>query len=150
MTRPSARHEDELEVFREAVIDLDGKLVPVEEPLDPALASHLQQLGLGATFAVITPCNPDGVVRSPLENVLLLQMFQDWVRHERIDAMPAHGRSRDGSHVERGRALAVSREAAIAIGRQWEQVAVFWFDGSRFEVVPTRGQPAAPDPSAEL
>lgn len=88
------------------------------------------------TFAVITPCNPDGIVLAPAENAERLAAFVGLLARRQIRSVAADGWSRDSRHMEQGRACVVSFEQAIMLGREWGQLAIFWFDGSGFIVNP--------------
>lgn len=109
--------------------------VPVCIPLGDA-APKVAKLGLGPTLAVITPCNPFGVEVGPSVNVERLATFRRELVQAGIPNVEADGWSSDHAHVERGNACALDLEAAIALARKWDQLALFWFDGSQFTIVP--------------
>ena len=46
--------------------------------------------------------------------------------------MPAMGESPDRRHRERGVAVAMDGDDAIALARRFGQLAIYWFDGERF------------------
>jgi hypothetical protein len=54
--------------------------------------------------------------------------------------MRAKGWSVNGRHIERGYAFTASLEESKAAARKWDQDAVFWFDGTRFWLVPADEQ----------
>ena len=43
--------------------------------------------------------------------------------------------SPDRTHCERSVAVMMPQEKAIALARELEQVAIFWFDGKRFWII---------------
>jgi len=44
--------------------------------------------------------------------------------------------SPDGSHCERSIAITLDEPSAISIAYRYEQLAIFWFDGDAFWIVP--------------
>jgi hypothetical protein len=105
----------------------------------PDVISRLLELGLGQQFAVITPCNPLGVRLNDDANAVRLAAFRADLDTAGIRSLEADGWSPDRSHVERGNACALSLPAAIALARRWQQLALFWFDGRAFTVIPISG-----------
>ncbi len=105
--------------------------VPVSGRVRDALAVR----GLGQSFGLLTPENPRGRRTSPEDNA------DRWVRFlTELDStgtwyVRADGCSRDGRHVEHGVALLWSQGEIVALARQWEQSAIYWWDGARFWVV---------------
>ena len=106
--------------------------VDLRQPLGDDCQRLLTELGLGSAFAVITAFDPGGRSMSAWKN-----RWRQLRMRARLTASPyefvrADGESPDGSHVERGFAIALSRDAAHALARDYEQLALYWFDGSRF------------------
>jgi hypothetical protein len=100
----------------------------------------------GSPFGVITACNPLGRVLSERENA-----DRDAALHRRLDQLSyayvrATGRSPDASHAERGFAVAAPREVLLALAEEFDQLAIFWFDGSSMWIWPVDG-PAIALPS---
>ena len=105
--------------------------VGVEVALDCDTIVRLQNLGVGPTFAVVTPFNPLGRVLPDAENQRRLAEFRQHLEQDGVATVPADGWSPDRTHVERGMACDCTLEQGLALGRQWEQLAIFWFDGAR-------------------
>jgi len=108
--------------------------IDLARDVEPTQRDALHRLGLGASFGLVTPCNPFGRRSDPEENAgrlrrLLAQLDAAGTRYLRVD-----GCSPDGVHVEPGVALAGSKEEIIALARRWEQSAIYWWDGARFWV----------------
>ncbi len=57
------------------------------------------------------------------------------LRKEGYKFAPVDACSPDGSHCERSVAVVMPRDKAIQLGRELEQVAIFWFDGARFWIL---------------
>ena len=74
---------------------------------------------------------------SPTENEerkrkLNRRLRQTGHRYLEVDACSA-----DGSHCECSVAVIMEQDEAIALARDLEQVAIFWFDGLRFWIIGT-------------
>jgi hypothetical protein len=104
-------------------------------PVPLAVAKRLEARGLDRPFGLVTPENPRGHRSSPEDNDSRLERFlAELDRHgrhyQRVD-----GLSPDRRHAERGVALPWPQEDVVALARQWEQSAIYWWDGVRFWVV---------------
>ncbi|MEO8908780.1 MAG: DUF3293 domain-containing protein [Gemmatimonadaceae bacterium] len=105
-----------------------------EIPSDSALAM-LKAAGLGEPFAIMTAFDPAGRNLPPEENekrrrALDRRLAASGYRFHRVDCC-----SPDRSHCECSIAVAMRQEDALALARELEQVAIFWFDGSRFWIL---------------
>jgi hypothetical protein len=111
-------------------IEIDLRAIPSE----PAL-SRLKEAGLGEPFAIMTAFDPRGRDLSPAENEerrRSLEKKLTYLGHQfvRVDCC-----SPDRTHCECSVAVAMRQEEAIALARELEQVAIFWFDGERFWIL---------------
>jgi len=102
---------------------------------DPDLASILTALGLGDSFAVITACNPFGHLTDDATNRARNEALAKRLAQAVLPAIPIAGRSPDGTHIEPGFGVRTSLETARAIAREFQQTAIFWWDGQRFWIV---------------
>jgi hypothetical protein len=96
----------------------------------------LRLLGTNGRFAVITAYNPNGRNLSGEENtrrqvLLEVELMSSGEGFVHVDAC-----SPDRSHCERSIALPVTLDRAIEIAKKYEQLAVFWFDGTAFWIEP--------------
>jgi Protein of unknown function (DUF3293). len=105
----------------------------------------LDRIGLGGTFAVITPCDPLGRDLSPDENAALMQSFLLALRENGEQFVGVEACSPDKSHCEPSVALKTDLDHARAIARAREQMAFFWYDGSAFWII---GAVASSEPIA--
>lgn len=109
--------------------------VPLSRPVAPTLGDSLARIGLGGPFGLVTPCNPRGQRGGDDSNAMRLREFL-----QRLDARGARyvrvdGVSPDRLHIEPGVALAWPQEEVVAVAREWEQSAIYWWDGMRFWVI---------------
>lgn len=124
--------------FSDPPVEIDLRDVPSEYAL-----AKLRAAGFGEPFAVITAFDPGGRNLSASENEerrrdLNRRLEKTGHRFVAVDAC-----SPDRSHCECSVAVVMKRKEALALARELEQVAFFWFDGSRFWI---RGAIAAADP----
>jgi hypothetical protein len=114
----------------EPAVEIDLREVPSQEAL-----WRLREMGFGDPFAVLTAFDPQGQNLRPEENEkrkrdLNRRLAELGYRFVDVDAC-----SPDGSHCECSVAVVMDQKAAIALGRELEQVAIFWFDGKQFWIM---------------
>lgn len=118
------------------VIDVRGHVAPETRA---ALAAH----GLTGPFSVVTAQDPMGKTQSPDENARLAVKLQERVKslgvpYARVDAC-----SPDRSHCEASIAVVMARQDAVRLACEYDQLAIFWFDGDAFWIVPARSSKPA-------
>jgi hypothetical protein len=111
-------------------IEMDLRAVPPDKTL-----TDLKKIGFADPFAVLTASDPRGRDLSQSENErrrrdLSARLTRAGYRFVDVDAC-----SPDRSHCECSVAVVMPQDEAIALARELEQVAIFWFDGSRFWIV---------------
>jgi hypothetical protein len=135
MTEKKRPVDERWSSYPETVLHFSGEppaMVDLRVELTPALRKGLAALGLSGEFAVVTAFNPRGVDSSEEENErrmaeLEAELESAGERFVRLDAC-----SPDKSHCECSVAVETGRGRAIEIAKRFEQVAIFWYDGSRF------------------
>lgn len=127
-----------MNAWAETVLEFPGTGLSIDlrGSLDDGARAALGRSGLPGPFAVITACNPRGVVLPADANRRLDARFSAWVESSHLGAIRVTGRSPDGRHAEPGWALAVAPEEARALAADWQQQAIYWFDGARFWIEP--------------
>jgi len=121
--------------YPETVLHFEGEqpiTVDLRVEVSSAVRNGLRALGLDAEFAVLTAFNPRGVDINDEENKRRMSELEAELASVGVSFVRLDACSPDKSHCECSFALGVSRERAIDIARRWEQVAIFWFDGSSF------------------
>jgi hypothetical protein len=125
------RYPDTILIFAtQPAVEID-----LRENLSAAALSTLKTLGLGDPFAIITAFDPRGRNLSAAENeerrrALDRRLSAEGFKFARVDCC-----SPDRSHCECSVAVAMRQEDAIALAKELEQVAIFWFDGGRFWIL---------------
>ncbi|HZD85209.1 MAG TPA: DUF3293 domain-containing protein [Gemmatimonadaceae bacterium] len=119
-----------LSFLTQPMVEIDLRVIPSGSAL-----AKLDAAGFGEPFAVLTAFDPHGRDLSTVENEkrrreLDRRLTVDGYRFVHVDAC-----SPDRSHCERSVAVVMPREKAIDLAREMEQVAIFWFDGTRFWIL---------------
>jgi len=92
-----------------------------------------------SSFAVITPCNPDGETVSDERNQELLNEAEEELRQSATDYFKVDGGSPDFEHVEPGFAIAADLPHALEIGQRWRQEAIFWIENDQVHLIASDG-----------
>ena len=111
-------------------VEIDLRRIPPADAI-----ANLAAAGFDQPFAVLTAFDPLGRDLSSAENEkrrreLDARLFRRGYKFVSVDAC-----SPDRTHCESSVAVVVSQEKAIALARELEQVAIFWFDGKRFWII---------------
>jgi hypothetical protein len=114
----------------EPPVEIDLRAIPPRDALNA-----LADAGLRDPFAIMTAFDPRGENLSDEENEERRRLLE-----QRLTGL-GHGFvnvdccSPDRSHCECSVAVVMPQEDAIALAKELEQVAIFWFDGQRFWIV---------------
>jgi hypothetical protein len=106
--------------------------VDLREPLSDEQRELLTNLGLGKSFAIVTPYDPRGERSPTWKNLVRYFAMRVWLTAHNLKSQPADGQSPDASHRERGFAIAMGRREAADLARSLEQLALYWFDCESF------------------
>jgi len=109
--------------------------IDLRENVSDSTLTELQRIGLSEPFAVMTAFDPRGRDLSAAENEkrrrdLTRRLKTGGYRFVDVDAC-----SPDRSHCECSVAVVMEQDDAVALAKELEQVAIFWFDGERFWIV---------------
>lgn len=115
----------------ELVIDVRGHVTP---EIRAGLAAH----GLIGAFSVVTAQDPMGRTQPPDVNATLAAKLQDHVATLGVPYAQVDACNPDRSHCEKSVAIALARYEAVRLARDYDQLAIFWFDGDAFWIVPAR------------
>lgn len=136
--------------FPNTVLHFGGDLpcaIDLREPVTPAHRDHFARLGLEQTFGVLSAQDPWGKTLSPQQNHELAVKLHHELAVAGIPYVPLDACSPDHSHCETSVAVSLSQADAVALAVRHEQLAIFWFDGARFWIVPAVSMtPAIPLP----
>ena len=144
-----ANETDKYHAYTQTILDLpgvpDGR-IDLRRPIGAPERAALAHVGLDRPFAVFTAENPlgdndedapspDEEARREAENdgylAALVAELGGSVPFVRVD-----GVAPDGSYRERCVAVLLPREEAVALAGRYAQLALFWFDGEAFWLVP--------------
>jgi Protein of unknown function (DUF3293) len=112
------------------VVEIDLREVPSKRAL-----ADLGAAGFGQPFAVLTAFDPRGRDLSPAENERRKHDLDERLTAEGYEFAHVDACSPDRAHCERSVAVVMPQERALDLAREMGQVAIFWFDGSRFWIL---------------
>jgi len=143
-----ADQSSKYDAYTETVLELSGGArVDLRRPVGPAEREMLADAGLAGPFAVLTAENPNG--RNPDDApteaaaerreagndrrhaALVAGLHDAGVEFVRVD-----GVAPDGSYRERCVAVRLPRDEAVGLADRLSQLALFWFDGDTFWLLP--------------
>jgi hypothetical protein len=121
--------------YPETVLTFAGDpevFIDLRIPLPPPTRDALGALGLDGPFGILTAFNPRGEDHPPEENERRMKELEAELESAgdyfvRVDAC-----SPDKSHCECSVALRGELDRVLDMARRFEQIAIFWWDGSRF------------------
>jgi len=111
-------------------------VIDLRAPVTAAHRDALIGLGLERSFGILTAQDPGGATQSPERNAMLAANLQRVLGAARMHYVTVDASSPDHSHSESSVAVSLSRDSAVALARQYDQLAIFWFDGRQFWIVP--------------
>ncbi len=95
----------------------------------------LHRIGLSEPFAVMTAFDPRGENLPPEENDRLSRKLDGRLSEMGLEFTRVDACSPDGGHCECSVAAKMAQADAVKLGIEFEQVAIFWFDGAQFWIV---------------
>lgn len=121
--------------YPETVLVFSGDpevFIDLRERVPEATRNALAAIGLGESFSVLTAFNPRGVDISDEENSRRMRELEAELESSGDEFLRVDACSPDKSHCECSVAIKGDMQRALDIARRWEQVAIFWWDGSVF------------------
>lgn len=109
--------------------------VDLREPVAQDAVAAMDSMGLSGPFAVLTAHDPRGRDEDADVNERRAERLDDRLLALGVEFIHVDACSPDGSHREVSVAAVIEREQATALAREFEQVAIFWFDGEKFWIV---------------
>lgn len=109
--------------------------VDLREPVGREMAAALEAIGLPGPFAVVTAHDPRGRDEDADVNERRAERLDERLLALGADFLHVDACSPDGSHCEASVAALIEREQATVLAREFEQVAIFWFDGEKFWIM---------------
>jgi hypothetical protein len=105
--------------------------------------ASLIRIGLDGPFAVITAFDPRGMNFPSEENAQRAEQLEERLRELGHFFVLVDACSPDGEHCESSVAVRMPKSGAVSLAVEFQQVAIFWFDGERFWIVGAMGQSEA-------
>ena len=121
--------------YPETVLTFEGDpelFVDLRIPVPPPTRDAFRVLGLGEPFGILTAFNPRGVDHTPEENSDRMEELESELRSVGDQFVRVDACSPDKAHCECSVALKADMNRVLDIARRFEQIAIFWWDGSKF------------------
>lgn len=149
--RPNdAEIEEKWRAYPDTVLEFAGSpplRIDLRRPLGAADRAALAARALDQPFGVFTAENPAGENAedepSPSEaeqrertNARRAGVLETELQRRRVAYVHVDGASPDGKYREHCVATLMPREEAVAFARRFEQLALFWYDGGHFWLLP--------------
>ncbi len=123
--------------------------VDLRTPVTPEQLLDLGRIGLGRPFGVVSAEDPMGVTQPPDVNLVRSRKLERDAVNAAASCVAIDACSPDHSHCERSIAIPLAVGDVVALAREYDQLAIFWFDGSSFWIIPACSRKRAvrlPDP----
>ncbi len=124
--------------YAETVLIFEGEdrfEIDLREVLSEAVRTHFRNRGFPQTFAILTAHDPFGRDSTPEENRVRQAKLESELRARDIHFVRVDACSTDREHCECSLAIDVDQEVAVQIAVEYEQIAIFWFDGTEMWLV---------------
>ena len=142
--------DEKWDAYHHTVLEFCGPpalRVDLRRPLDEATRDGIRTLGLDGPFAVLTAENPEGENPEDVPSERAAERLEE--RNERrvsrlergltdagVPFAPVDGSAPDGRYRERCVAALMPRQEAVELARRLDQLALFWYDGTDFWLMP--------------
>lgn len=125
----------------------DAAPIDLREPLGADARAAFASHGFSGAFAILSAYPAPAQQRSNVENERLTERLRSVIATYGARAIDVLAESPDGAHTEPSLAASLSRHDALAIALEFEQAALFWFDGERMWIDWTDGRPSTALPT---
>jgi hypothetical protein len=111
-------------------VEIDLRRIPPGDAI-----ANLAAAGFDQPFAVLTAFDPRGHDLSASENEKRRRKLDARLTKSGYNFVSVDACSPDRTHCECSVAVLMPQERAVALARELDQVAIFWFDGKRFWII---------------
>jgi hypothetical protein len=127
--------------------------VDLRRPVPSDARARFRELGIDGPFAVLTAENPEGAnaedtptereaARQERANLVRTRTLAAALEAADVDWVPLTGTAPDGAYAERCVAVRMPLREAERLARVEQQLALFWFDGAAFWLMPVEADGA--------
>jgi hypothetical protein len=114
----------------------DEARIDLRELISAEQYAILARRGLEQPFGIVTAEDPEGKTQTPARNAKLTEALHHELSGAGVQYVPLDACSPDRSHCEHSVAVVLPCDAIVTLACQYRQLAIFWFDGTRFWIVP--------------
>jgi len=148
--------DDKLAAYHHTLLHFPGPpayTVDLRRPVPPDARGVFRRLGIDGPFAVLTAENPEGAnaedqptprdeARQERANTVRTRTLAAALEAADVDWVPVTGTAPDGAYPERCVAVRMPLRDAERLARLERQLALFWFDGAAFWLMPAEADGA--------
>lgn len=127
--------------FPETVLHFDSTpalVVDLRRHIGPTVLAEIRRTGLGRSFGIVTAQDPMGVTQTKEVNAALATRLRADIAELHVPYVRVDACSPDRSHCEQSVAVELGLQQLIDLACRYDQLALFWFDGVAFWIVPAR------------
>ena len=117
-------------------------ILDLRHEIDAPARIQFGQFGLEQSFGILTAQDPMGVRQTTVINTALAATLQQELAGVQAAHICVDACSPDQSHCEQSIAIALDLQSLIAIAYRYDQLAIFWFDGEAFWIIPVHSRNA--------
>jgi uncharacterized protein involved in propanediol utilization len=97
-------------------------------------------MGFERSFGIVTAQDPMGSAQLAAVNAALAASLQEETAGLGVARVCVDACSPDRTHCERSIAIALDEASLVDIAYRYQQLAIFWFDGEAFWIVPVHSR----------
>jgi hypothetical protein len=127
--------------FPETVLHFDSiptVVVDLRRHIGPTVLAEIRGTGLERSFGIVTAHDPMGVTQTKDVNAMLATRLRTEIAELHVPYVRVDACSPDRSHCEQSVAVELGLQQLIDLACRYDQLALFWFDGVAFWIVPAR------------
>jgi hypothetical protein len=117
-------------------VDDTSSEIDLRRPIESAQLEILARAGLQRQFGILTAQDPRGKTQPKSVNLELERGLRAELEAGSIPYVKVQACSPDHSHSEQSVAVVRPRDELVMLARKYEQLAIFWFGGGRFWILP--------------
>lgn len=124
--------------YAETILIFGGAVrfeVDLRELVTDGARTNFRNIGFPQTFAILTAHDPFGRELPPEENQARQDKLEADLAHDGVHFVRVDACSIDREHCECSLAIDIDQDRAVAIAGDYEQMAIFWYDGEAMWLV---------------
>jgi hypothetical protein len=113
-------------------------IIDLRSELTEEIRIALRFVGFERSFGIVTAQDPMGVSQRDDVNARLAASLQEEARKLGATQLLVDACGAGSAHCESSIAIALDMQSVIRLADRYQQLAIFWFDGEAFWIIPVR------------